>query len=77
MASRRLARFRPFLATAALALWLGPARAWACPSCALGREDESLTLLAIGAFLLVPFAVAAVVLTVLRRLSSHPVDRSR
>jgi hypothetical protein len=52
---------------AALLFALAPAVALACPACA-GRNDGGLsTLYLLGTMILLPFGVAAVVLTVVRR----------
>ncbi len=54
--------------------WL-PAAAWACPACA-GRGDGSSlkTLWVLASMILVPFAVAGVVVRIVRRIES---DSSR
>lgn len=52
----------------ALALWLLPGAALACPACA-GRDGWSLQALwVLASMILVPFVVAGVVLRILRRI---------
>lgn len=50
------------------AVVLAPALAWACPSCA-GRNDGGgvAALYLLGSMILLPFAIAAVVVRVIRR----------
>jgi hypothetical protein len=52
---------------AALGVLLAPAVALACPYCATGSGGGIGQSIALGAFLLLPFAVAGVVYSVLRR----------
>jgi hypothetical protein len=51
---------------AALGVALTPALALACPYCAAGNGGGSMRF-ALGAFIMLPFGVAGVVYTVLRR----------
>ena len=59
------------LAAAALVLLL-PAAAWACPQCA-GKADGGLAqYIALGVFVTFPFAVAAVVMRIVKRGDGAP-----
>jgi hypothetical protein len=52
-------------------LVLAPSAAWACPSCA--REAPgSGTWVLLGAMIAVPYAVAVIVLKVIRKLDREP-----
>jgi hypothetical protein len=56
---------------AAALVALAPSAAWACPACA--REAPgSGTWALLGAMILVPYAVAVVVLKVIRKLDREP-----
>jgi hypothetical protein len=55
------------LLVAALFVVASPAAAWACPYCAAGARGGSGMSVALGAFLLLPFVIAGVVFSVLRR----------
>jgi len=70
---RALARVAPAIA-AGLTLVLGPpgtSPAWAlCPNCLAQQSTLSPTLKLIGLFLLIPFALAAGVFWIVRRLSA-------
>jgi hypothetical protein len=50
----------------ALAVWLAPAVAAACPYCATGSGGGTGLRIALGAFILLPFVVAGVVYRVVR-----------
>lgn len=54
------------LVAVALGVWLAPAVALACPFCATRSGGSVGTSVALGLFLLLPFAVAGVVYSVLR-----------
>ena len=53
-------------AWAFLVVALLPSVAWACPACARGKIGPGV-IVAIGSMILLPFAVTAIVLPVLRR----------
>jgi hypothetical protein len=55
-------------AGAALAVALGPAVAWACPSCATRTGPGIGGLVLLGVMIAVPYAVAVVAIKVVRRL---------
>jgi hypothetical protein len=50
-----------------LVVWLLPTAAWACPQCA-GRADGGIAqFVALGVFVTFPFALAAVVVRIVKR----------
>jgi len=62
--------------------WLAPAAAWACPQCA-GKADGGVAqFVALGVFVTFPFALAAIVVRIVKRgeasvaSPSSPLDRS-
>jgi hypothetical protein len=56
----------------AAAMVLMPAAAWACPACATRSGYGSATALLIGGLIAAPYAVAVVVLKIIRRLDKDP-----
>jgi hypothetical protein len=66
MASHALVVRNASRVAVALGAWLTPAVALACPYCATRSGGGVGTSVALGAFLLLPFVVAAVVISVLR-----------
>ena len=60
---------RKLLGAAALAgaLLAAPAPAWACPSCARNGGNTAARYLALGAMILLPFGIAAVIVPAIRR----------
>ena len=65
--SVRVLRLWPSCLAAAALLLLLPAAAWACPQCA-GKADGGMAqYIALGLFVTFPFAVAAVVVRIVKR----------
>ena len=51
---------------AAVAAWLAPAAALACPQCATGSGGGPARTIALGAFIMLPFAVTGAILKIIR-----------
>jgi hypothetical protein len=65
-------RRRAAAVVAALGLALAPASAWAlCPNCLAQQSTLTPTLKLLALFLLLPFALAATVFWVVRRLAAE------
>lgn len=66
------------LAVSALAGWalaIAPS-ALACPNCAESHPNQALAATILGLFMLVPFALAAVIARVVRNASRHAPEES-